>query len=237
MTDLPPPNARRVLIVEDEPSIADTLVYALRTEGFDAVHCLTGRAASAEVARQVPDIVLLDVGLPDTNGFEWCKQLRREHTVPVVFLTARSDEIDRVVGLEIGGDDYVTKPFSPRELTARVRAILRRGPARPEVMPGSQSAAPTVRVDEESCMAWYHGTALQLTRYEFRLLAALSRRPGRVFSRDALMAAGWEDPAASTDRTVDAHIKTLRAKLRAVQATDTPICTHRGMGYSWKVTP
>lgn len=228
----------RVLIVEDEPSIAETLVYALRTDGFEPQHSLTGAEGLEALARTPPALVLLDVGLPDMNGFEWCKRVRQTNDVPIVFLTARSDEIDRIVGLEIGGDDYVTKPFSPREVAARVKAILRRGGLRHVAPAASPTVAPSTRavdleVDTEACVVRFKGVALELTRYEYRLLVALTQRPGRVFSRDALMQAVWEDPGASMERTVDAHIKMLRAKLRAVSAESVPIATHRGLGYSW----
>lgn len=226
-----------ILIVEDEPAIADTLVYALKTEGFVPVHCLTGKAASEEMVAQVPDLVILDVGLPDCNGFEWCKVLRKSSAVPVLFLTARNSEIDRVVGLEIGGDDYVSKPFSPREVTARVRAILRRGPAKVErdeasAQGGGEEALLTI--DDQTLAAVYCGEPLVLTRYEFRLLRVLAAQPNRVFSRDQLMESVWEDPGASLDRTVDAHVKTLRAKLKSIAAERAPIQTHRGMGYAWR---
>jgi two-component system catabolic regulation response regulator CreB len=238
------PERPGILIIEDEPAIADTLLYAFRTEGFAPEWCATGRAGLAALAVKPFALVVLDVGLPDGSGFELCKTIRARSAVPVLFLTARSAEIDRVVGLEIGGDDYLVKPFSPRELTARVKAILRRanGAATP-----AASAAPDVCdpsddkparagaewvVDEERCLIRYRGTALELTRYEYRLLKALVAKPGRVFSRDQLMAAAWEDPGASLDRTVDAHIKTLRAKLRAVAPEEDPIQTHRGFGYS-----
>ncbi len=225
---------RRILIVEDEPSIADTLVYALRTEGFEPVHCLTGGEGLEAVAAEEPALVLLDVGLPDVSGFEWCKRVRRSSDVPIIFLTARNDEIDRIVGLEIGGDDYVTKPFSPREVTARVKAILRRGrlSERRETA-AAKDGADQIAIDEDACAVRFRGVRLELTRYEYRLLVVLARRPGRVFSRDSLMAAVWEDPGASMDRTVDAHIKMLRAKLRAIDESVSPIQTHRGLGYSW----
>jgi two-component system catabolic regulation response regulator CreB len=152
--------------------------------------------------------------------------------VPIVFVTARKDEIDRVVGLEIGGDDYVVKPFSPRELTARIKAIMRRS----EVSTGASATvdAPVFAIDDERCEIRYHGTPLQLSRYEFRLLKVLVQKPGRVYSRDQLMELAWEEPDTALDRTVDAHIKTLRAKLRAVRDDEDPIRTHRGLGYSLK---
>ncbi len=251
----------RILIIEDEPAIADTLLYALKTEGFAPEWCATGRAglAALEAAARVGRVfalVVLDVGLPDGTGFEVCRAIRKTSTVPVIFLTARNAELDRVLGLEIGGDDYLVKPFSPRELTARVKAILRRVPAA-EAAPGTGEVAGGgsggchllndklpgdggekvngFSVDEARCVIAYRGVALELTRYEFRLLKVLVAQPGRVFSRDQLMTAVWEDPGASLDRTVDAHIKMLRAKLRAVvgDAEDADaIQTHRGLGYS-----
>jgi two-component system catabolic regulation response regulator CreB len=221
----------RILIVEDEPAIADTLIYALRTEGFEPEWCATGRAGLAALAGRTFALVVLDVGLPDGSGFDVCKQIRARLTVPVLFLTARSSELDRVLGLELGGDDYLVKPFSPRELTARVKAILRRTQGNGAVG-GTAVSAPELVVDDERCTVRYRGVALELTRYEFRLAKVLAAKPGRVFSRDQLMAAAWEDPGASLDRTVDAHIKSLRAKFRAVSPDYDPIQTHRGLGYS-----
>lgn len=235
----------RILIVEDEPAIADTLVYALKTEGFEPVWRATGREGLAALAEGMFVFVVLDVGLPDGTGFDVCKAIRTRSTVPVLFLTARNTELDRVLGLELGGDDYLTKPFSPRELTARVKAILRRtngnghgsaaapAPATPiaPATPGDFS------VDEERCVIRYRGTALELTRNEYRLLKALVARPGRVFSREQLLQAAWDDPGASLDRTVDAHVKTVRAKLRVVAPEEDPIQTHRGLGYSLRERP
>ena len=219
---------RTILIVDDEPAIADTLDYALRTEGFNT-HCVgLGRQALDAVRQSDIAVVILDVGLPDMNGFDVCREIRRESDVPVIFLTARSDEVDRIVGLELGADDYVPKPFSPREVASRVRAILRR--ARPPAVPAGEPT-PRFRVDAEGARIAYDGVWLALTRYEYRLLATLLERSGRVFSRARLMELVWSDAQESLDRTVDAHIKTLRAKLRAVR-DDDPIETHRGLGYS-----
>jgi two-component system catabolic regulation response regulator CreB len=224
---------RQILIVEDEPAIADTLVYALKTEGFEPEWCATGRAGLAALAARRFDLIVLDVGLPDGSGFDICKAIRAHSAVPVLFLTARDAELDRVLGLELGGDDYLTKPFSPRELTARVKAILRRTLAVPSAVENANPAPPPEFViDDERCTVAYRGAALELTRYEFRLLKTLAAKPGRVLSREQLMTAAWEDPGASLDRTVDAHIKTLRAKLRAVAPDAEPIQTHRGLGYS-----
>jgi two-component system catabolic regulation response regulator CreB len=239
-----------ILVVEDEPSIADTLLYALRTEGFVAEWCATGRAGLAALAAKPFALVVLDVGLPDGSGFDVCKQIRTRSALPVLFLTARNSELDRVLGLELGGDDYLVKPFSPRELTARVKAILRRtnggppknGESMPPPIPRAIASEPSATgaefaIDDEQCAIRYRGCLLELTRYEFRLLKTLAAKPGRVFSRDQLMTAAWEDPGASLDRTVDAHIKTLRAKLRVVSSDTDPIQTHRGLGYSIKPAP
>lgn len=227
-----------ILVVDDERAIADTVVYALRTEGFSPEWCATISAARAWLDIATPALVVLDVGLPDGNGFDFCREIRRRQPqLPVIFLTARSELIDRVVGLEIGGDDYLAKPFSPRELTARVKAVLRRPPilVTADSSPVAKSdATVTWAVDEGRCRICYRGTALDLTATEFRLLRALVAHPGRVFTRDQLMEAAWSDPGASVDRTVDAHVKTLRAKLRAAGAATDPIQTHRGLGYSLK---
>jgi two-component system, OmpR family, catabolic regulation response regulator CreB len=220
----------KVLIIDDEPAIVENIVYALTTEGFAAVRAGTGGEGLALVEGERPDLVILDIGLPDMDGFELCRRIRQRSAVPVIFLTARTGEIDRVVGLEIGGDDYVVKPFSPRELAARVKAVLRRAVDRP----AHPAAAPAVpfTVDAERQMISFRGRPLALTRYEFRLLKLLVRRPGWVFSRDQLLEAVWEEPDASLGRTVDTHIKTLRAKLHAIDPAVDPIETHRGLGYA-----
>jgi two-component system, OmpR family, catabolic regulation response regulator CreB len=228
-----------ILIIEDEPAIADTLLYALATEGFSPRWCATAAEGVAALRAQAFALLVLDVGLPDGNGFELCKQLRAAgHELPIVFLTSRSSEIDRIVGLEIGGDDYLVKPFSPRELTARIKVILRRVAPRTPVLSGDASSAPSASSapfahDELRCRIAYRGHALDLTRIEYRLLKTFLGQPGRVFNREQLLSAAWDEPEASLDRTVDAHVKTLRAKLRAVAPDDTdPIVTHRGLGYS-----
>jgi two-component system catabolic regulation response regulator CreB len=221
--------ALTILVVDDEPAITDNITYALRTEGFEVVCCSTGEEALRALAERDVNLIILDVGLPDQNGFELCKQVRKTSTVPIIFLTARTDEIDRVVGLEIGGDDYVPKPFSPRELAARVKAVLRRS------SPGEDGAAggPFVS-DKQRMKITYFGKALDLSRYEYKILEVLIGRPGWVFSRQKLMDLVWEDPAVSFDRTVDTHVKTIRAKLHEVRPDVDPIQTHRGLGYSLK---
>jgi two-component system, OmpR family, catabolic regulation response regulator CreB len=217
-----------ILIVEDEPGIADTLQYALRTDGFEPHWVATGEAALSRQREAPAALVILDVGLPDLNGFEVFKRLRAFSEVPVVFLTARTDEIDRVVGLELGADDYVAKPFSPRELVARVRTILRRA-ARASAPP-----APVLpfQIDEGRRQIRFYGRTLDLSRYEYGLLKTLVERPGHVYSRDVLLDKVWDTSSESLDRTVDAHVKTLRAKLKAVAPALEPIRTHRGSGYA-----
>ncbi len=220
----------KILIVEDEPAIADTIQYALETDGFKTVCLHTGIDALPLLSTEKVDLIILDVGLPDMNGFELCKQIRKVHTTPVIFLTARGDEIDRVVGLEIGGDDYVIKPFSPRELSARVKAVLRRTGAAERSSPAGNA----FQVDESKRRISYFGQPLDLSRYEYNILETFILRPGHVYSRDQLMIKAWDDPDASMDRTVDAHIKNIRAKLKTIHPEIDPIITHRGMGYSLK---
>jgi two-component system, OmpR family, catabolic regulation response regulator CreB len=214
-----------VLIIEDEAAIADTLVYACKEAGIATTHYLLGHEALAALQKNNFDCVLLDVGLPDMTGFDVCKQIRTLSQVPIIFLTARNHEIDRIVGLEIGADDYVTKPFSPREVVARIKAILRRG------QPQMQNN-PAFVVDDIANRIQYRGQYLTLTRYEFLLLKTLIKQPLRVFSRNQLMDLVWVNAEETLERTVDAHIKTLRAKLKIVDESCEAIVTHRGMGYS-----
>jgi two-component system, OmpR family, catabolic regulation response regulator CreB len=217
-----------VLIVEDEPAIADTIQYALETEGFATIRLTLGGPVIPLLDEESVDAIVLDVGLPDINGFELCKSIRRSRTVPILFLTARSEEVDRVVGLEIGGDDYITKPFSPRELTARVKAILRRSEW------GSRAPFPAgpFTIDEGRRQITYYGAVVSLSRYEYAILRVLVTRPGQVFSREQIMHLCWDEPEMSLDRTVDAHIKNIRNKLKEVRDDLDPIVTHRGTGYS-----
>lgn len=228
----------RILVAEDEPGIADTVQYVLRSDGFAPVWCATGGAALAEFAAEPPALAILDIGLPDMNGFDLFRRLQAlpgAADVPIVFLTARTDEIDRVVGLELGADDYIAKPFSPRELVARVRGILRRS-QRAGLVPAMPVAAPAsalpFMVDDERLQIRYYGRVLELSRYEFGLLRLLVQRPGRVFSREELLDRVWGGDSESLDRTVDAHVKTVRAKLRAVAPEVEAIRTHRGTGYA-----
>jgi two-component system catabolic regulation response regulator CreB len=224
-----------ILIIDDEPSVADTIVYALRSEGFLPVWCATGQEGLEALRTQPPALVVLDVGLPDANGFDLCRDIRKVSTVPILFLTARADEVDRIVGLELGADDYVTKPFSPRELAARVKAILRRTGAEQEHAAGEEILAGLpFSIDGDRHQIAFFDAVLPLSRIEFRLLEVLLHRPGRIFSRSSLMDLAWDEPDASMERTVDAHIKGIRAKLRAVRPGEDVIVTHRGIGYALK---
>ena len=235
--------SKTVLIVEDEQAIADSIAYALRTDGFTPRHVTLGEQALAVLRSEAaPQLVVLDIGLPDMSGLEVCRRLRQFSEVPVIFLTARSDEIDRIVGLEIGADDYVTKPFSPRELVARIRVILRRAGAAPALRETGMTIADAVTAAAPAparfelraleAKVLFHGQPLDLTRYEYLLLKTLLEHPGHVLSRAQLMARVWSAAPDTLERTVDAHVKSLRAKLRAIDAQADPIQTHRGLGYS-----
>lgn len=219
-----------ILLVEDDKPIADNVMLALERDGHACTHVLLGGLCLEKIKTHPVDLVILDIGLPDMNGFEVCKAIRKHSDVPVIFLTARADEVDRVVGLEIGADDYVLKPFSPRELAARVKTILRRR------QPGLSSASNNLRIDAPRALATCNGIALELTRAEFLMLQALHASPGIVFSRENLMnTAGLAD--ASMERVIDTHIKSLRAKLAAASPGIEFIRTHRGLGYSFDPRP
>lgn len=222
-----------VLIDEDEISIAETLIYAFKEAGINTTHTLYGHEGLAILSKQHIDFVILDIGLADMSGFDVCKKIRETSLVPILFLTARNHEIDRIVGLEIGADDYVIKPFSPREVVARVKAILRRT----ETNHASKLTRNTKKsnvflVDDVANRIQYRNQYLDLTRYEFLLLKTLVNQPQRVFSRNQLMDMVWINAENTLERTVDARIKTLRAKLRQIDAASETIITHRGMGYS-----
>lgn len=202
-------------------------MLGLEREGFTCSHVMLGTACLEFVRTRPVDLLILDVGLPDSNGFDVCKTIRRTSSVPIIFLTARADEVDRVVGLEIGADDYILKPFSPRELVARVKTILRR--SKPAL--ADQAAGGVFLIDDARACIVFAGTPLNLTRAEFYLLRTLVSAPQKVFSRQALMdASGLAD--ASLERVIDTHIKSLRAKLAGVSPGHDYIRTHRGFGYS-----
>ena len=233
-------NKKQILSVEDDAAILMPLRYALEREEWQVTWANTGAQAIEFIQQQHYDFIILDIGLPDINGFDVCKKIRLFNHTPLLFLTARDDEIDRIIGLEIGADDYCTKPFSSREIVSRIKAIWRRM----EIQ--SQLQTTQTRVDpqptpskawqciDESLQIHYHGTALQLTRYEYRLLKLLIDHPEQVFSRQQLMDHIWEHPEHSLERTVDTHIKSLRQKLKQISAAYDPIMTHRGFGYSLK---
>ena len=230
----------RLLLLEDDPAIARTVAYALQRDGLTVTHSLLVHDARQQLQRTRFDLLVLDVGLPDGSGLDLLRDVRNAPptaALPVLMLSAHGEEIDRVLGLELGADDYLTKPFSPRELAARVKALLRRaghgngnGNGHPAAAPATSAAAP-FHDDEAGQRISLRGQALPLTRREYRLLSHLLRGAGRIHSRDALLAAAWGDDSESTDRTVDTHIKTLRAKLREVDPAREYISTHRGMGY------
>lgn len=219
-----------LLLVEDDPAIAHTVVYALRREGFVVDHVLLVRDARQRLANPRPPYAaaIFDVGLPDGSGLDLCRDLRRDSALPILILSARGEEMDRVLGLELGADDYLVKPFSPRELCARVRALLRRSAMQ------AQPRAPIelLECDRNGVRVRLGAVWLKLTRREFGLMEALMRSPGKVWSRDALLGTVWGHDADSADRTVDTHVKTLRAKLRDVRPDLDLVVTHRGLGYS-----
>jgi two-component system, OmpR family, catabolic regulation response regulator CreB len=227
----------RILLLEDDPAIAGTVAFALQREGLAVDHVLLVGDARAGAAAALPALAILDVGLPDGSGLDLCRQWRQSgdaalRALPILMLTARAEELDRVVGLELGADDYLTKPFSPRELVARVRALLRRA----ALVPPPAPAAGLFELDADGQRIRFAGQWLTLTRLEFGLLRALLRTPGRIRSREALLDEVWGADGDATDRTVDTHVKTLRAKLRAVRPELEPIATHRGMGYSLELS-
>ncbi len=216
-----------ILIVEDEPSIADNIAFALQLDGFSCQRSQLAAEALAYLQQQSAALAIVDVGLPDFNGFELCRQIRQFSDIPIIFLTARADEVDRILGLELGADDYVTKPFSPRELSTRVKTILRR-----VASTSTDRNNTALWTDSRKATVFYHQQKLDLTRIEYLLLSQLIKHPEQVFSREQLMQAAWENPEHSLARAVDTHIKSLRAKLRAVAPGQNPIRTHRGLGYS-----
>jgi len=222
-----------ILVVEDEQAIADLVRAYLRREGFDVVWARSGEQALEELARHPVRLVVLDIGLPGIDGFEVCRRLRSRTGVPILILSARDDEIDRVAGLEAGADDYVTKPFSPRELVARVKAILRRAGGGAGAILGQDGAlaAGDVELDRAARAVTVAGEPVELTSREFDLLAALLAHPGVVLSRDRLLELVWQGEFAGGTRTVDVHVAQLRGKLGRPGLVETV----RGAGY--KVVP
>ncbi|HEY3945444.1 MAG TPA: response regulator transcription factor [Solirubrobacteraceae bacterium] len=235
MTDHSP----RILLVDDEQSIQTLLSYPLRKEGYDVVHATDGRQALDRFDEQAFDLVVLDLMLPKLDGLEVCRRLRSKSAVPIIMLTAKSEEIDKVVGLELGADDYITKPFSMREFSSRVKAALRRVElSRPAET--SPDEAPLVvsdlRIDFAKRTVRVHGKDAQLTFVEFEILSALARNPGRVFTRDMLLARIWGDSAYRDPRTIDVHIRHLREKVEREPKDPEYLFTVRGVGYCFRDT-
>jgi two-component system, OmpR family, catabolic regulation response regulator CreB len=226
---------KTILIVEDEAEIADALVYVLKSEGMTPVWVNTAKAAMEQFELVSIDFAILDVGLPDANGFDLFKRIRKNHEIPMMFLTARAEEIDRIVGLEIGADDYVVKPFSPREVAVRVKNILKRAGADSSAQVRTQASPKNngFEIDPQQLQISYQAKMLHLTRSEYMLLACLLNKPKKIFSRRQLIEAVWSSHHPSDDRVIDSHIKSLRQKLKNIASTDdVPIITHRGFGYS-----
>lgn len=223
--------APHVLLLEDDPAIARTISYTLEREGITVTHSLLIADARQQWAHVTFDALLMDVGLPDGNGLDWCRELRSSGSIaPVLVLSARGEEMDKVLGLELGADDYLTKPFSPRELLARTRALLRRSR---QFQPQAQTKTGcALQIDEQGQRALARSQTLDLTRREYQLLQYLMQGEGRILSRNYLLEQIWGLDSESTDRTVDTHIKTLRAKLREHLPEQEIILTHRGLGYS-----
>jgi two-component system, OmpR family, response regulator BaeR len=219
----------RVLVVEDEPKLAALVGDYLQASGYAWHWVADGRDAIPTIRAQQPDLVVLDLMLPGRDGLDICRELRSFSDVPIVMLTAKVDEIDRLLGLELGADDYICKPFSPREVVARIKAILRR--ARVSAEPGSTA----LKIDDAAHRASFNGIALDLTPVEFRLLKTLAAAPGRVFSRDRLLDNLYLDHRVVTDRTVDSHIKNLRRKLEQVAPGQDPIRSIYGVGYKLEI--
>ncbi|BDA78541.1 DNA-binding response regulator [Leptospira kobayashii] len=222
--------SKTILIIEDEPGILETIRIALEAEGFFCLSSMTGREGIS-LLNQNPDLILLDVGLPDQTGFEVLKEIRNrlDLEIPVILLTARNAEIDKVVGLELGADDYVVKPFSPRELTSRIRAVLRRS------LPKDKKSEDSLfRSDEKKKIIYYSDKSLPLSPYEYKTLVLFLNHPGRIFTREEIMDMVWTEPEDSFDRAVDTVIKNIRSRLKEIRSDLDPIETRRGQGYGLK---
>ncbi|SOC56969.1 response regulator transcription factor [Ornithinimicrobium cerasi] len=223
----------RILVVEDEESFSDPLSYLLEKEGYDVAVAATGPAALAEFDRSGADLVLLDLMLPGISGVDVCRALRQRSSVPVIMLTAKDSEVDKVVGLELGADDYVTKPYSGRELLARIKAVLRRLSEPEELVPATVEAGP-VRMDVERHTVQVDGRPVQLPLKEFELLEMLLRNAGRVLTRGQLIDRVWGSDYVGDTKTLDVHVKRLRAKLEPDPSNPVRIVTVRGLGYKFE---
>lgn len=223
----------RVLVVEDEESFSDALSYMLRKEGFEVAVAATGPDALTEFERSGADIVLLDLMLPEMSGSEVCRHLRQSSNVPIIMVTARDAEVDKVVGLEIGADDYVTKPYSPRELLARIRAVLRRRAEQPEMSQATLTAGP-VRMDVDRHVVTVSGQTVALPLKEFELLEMFLRNAGRVLTRGQLIDRVWGSDYVGDTKTLDVHVKRLRSKVEPEPSAPRHIVTVRGLGYKFE---
>nr|MBP9838506.1 response regulator [Pseudomonadota bacterium] len=210
-----------IIIVEDETAIAEVVEFSLKQENFSTIICSTGEAALKALAQNKADLLLIDLGLPDINGFDLAKKIKSNFQIPFIFLTSRAEEVDKILGFEIGADDYITKPFSPRELTARVKALLKR--LSTSEQDSKITAYGNIKINEDKLAVEYQNQPLTLTRYEYKILLLLIKTPGKVFSRENIMLSVWEDPNMSLDRTIDTHIKTLRQKFKSINENDEVI--------------
>lgn len=227
-------NKQTLLLVEDEQSIADALIFALEQENYSVHWYALAHEALQCIDHHPIDLAILDIGLPDSNGFDLCKSIKAKMDLPIIFLTARQEEVDKLIGLEIGGDDYITKPFSLREVCSRIKVILKRYNRNVNHhAPLAKTSLINCYVDEKKMQIVYFNTPLELTRYEFLLFKTLIQSPNQVFSREHLMNKVWHEPERSFERAVDTHIKTLRAKLKKIHQQVQPIKTHHGLGYSF----
>jgi len=224
--------AHRILIVDDEGNIREVIRVALKKAGMDVIEARDGREALGRFASDRPELIVLDIGMPELDGLDVCREVRKTSDVPILFLSARDDEIDRVLGLEIGGDDYVTKPFSPRELVARVNVILRRLAPRnsASTAPPTALAQGSLSVDPEQHVASFAGIPLRLTAIEFGILRTFLTRPTAVFNREQLMRTAYQLNIQVSDRTIDSHIRNIRAKFAALSC-DNVIETIHGVGF------
>jgi two-component system, OmpR family, response regulator len=222
-----------ILVIDDDAHLREVIGYALRREGFRVSEAVDGEQAARKLAAHPVDLLVLDVCMPQLDGFELCRRIRGSSGVPILFLSSRADELDRVLGLELGGDDYVVKPFSTRELVSRIKAILRRVRSDPAALE-KRSRAGRLVLDGEAHRAWVGATEVELTATEFRMLAALVGRPERVFSRPELASAAYRDARQVCDRTVDSHVRRIRAKLRLHEID--PVETVHGVGYRMRAT-
>lgn len=217
----------KILLIEDEPGIQETIQITLESEGFSVSLASTGKEGIQKISHGI-SLIVLDIGLPDQSGFEVLKEIRKSYQTPVIFLTARNTEIDKVLGLEIGADDYIVKPFSPRELLARIRAILRRT-TQPQPMEDHK-----FRISLDKKLVYLNGKTLNLSPYEYKTMELFFKWPGRIFTREEIMDNVWTEPEDSFDRAVDTVIKNIRARFKEIENDFDPIETRRGQGYGLK---